>query len=138
VNLKLTVFIVGALYCFSAFSYNDIKDENLSLGIKLYNVACKVCHAPTKAKAMKAPVAFNRKVWLKRFHIAKENIKKNFKFKTVSDYMLYQVKVGKGLMHHGGLCEESKLLSPKLDCSNLAYLEAIQYMAQVKIEKKNK
>jgi len=37
-------------------------------------------------------------------------------------------------MHHGGLCEESKAQSPSLDCSNAAYLQAIEYMSQTKFK----
>lgn len=127
---KLILAVTVYLLCFASASYAEIKDDNFKLGVTLYNSACKICHAPDKAKAMTAPVAFNKMVWLKRFNVAEKNISNNFKFKTVNDYMLYQVKLGKGLMHHGGLCEESKVINKKLDCSNKAYLQAIEYMAQ--------
>ncbi|HEN5610730.1 TPA: cytochrome C, partial [Legionella pneumophila] len=47
-------------------------------------------------------------------------------FESAMDYLLYNVKVGKGLMHHGGLCKEADV--PNTDCSDEALIAAINYM----------
>lgn len=62
-----------------------------------------------KSKAMHAPAAFDASAWKLRYKNAKNEVKENPTFKTTDDYFLHQVTIGKGLMHHGGLCEESKL-----------------------------
>lgn len=107
----------------------------LNKGQLLYQKACQLCHQGSKAKAMKAPMAFDKKVWQKRVQDAKKAIAENKRFKSVDDYFLYQIKIGRGLMHHGGLCHESKGLDKSLDCSDQSYLEAIAYMREGKPKK---
>lgn len=98
------------------------------LGKTTYEIACKNCHAPQLATAIKAPAAFNKKEWAARFKTAKIESKNNPKeFKTPMDYLLYSVKIGKGLMHHGGLCNEAD--TPNKNCSDEALIAAIQYMS---------
>ena len=99
------------------------------LGQTTYNIACKNCHAPLLSKAIKAPAAFDKKAWNKRFENAALESKNNpSQFKTPMDYLLYSVKIGKGLMHHGGLCNETDV-SDK-NCSDEAYIQAIHYMSK--------
>lgn len=101
-------------------------------GIELYQAACSVCHSEKRAKAIGAPTAFVPAIWQQRKKNAKQEVYKKFNFKNVNDYYLYQIKIGKGLMHHGGLCQESKLTHPKLQCTDKAYLAAINYMSHAK------
>lgn len=114
-----------------SFAY---KTKPLMQGVALYQAACSVCHAPEKAKAIKAPAAFDALAWQQRFKQAKKEAKDNFKFKTAADYFLYQIHIGKGLMHHGGLCNESKAAHPNLDCSDASYLQAIEYMSHQRVK----
>ena len=99
-----------------------------NLGKATYKMACSHCHAPTLAKGMGAPAAFDKKAWAERFKNAKMEVKKNpHRYKTSLDYLLSSVIHGKNLMHHGGLCHEST--DPDKNCSNTAYIQAIQYMS---------
>jgi cytochrome c5 len=105
----------------SAFSGN--------LGQATYEIACKNCHSPTLSKGMHAPAAFDVKAWKIRFKHAKFEALQNPKqFNKAIDYLLYSVKIGKGLMHHGGLCHEADV--PNKNCSDEALIEAILYMSQ--------
>lgn len=99
------------------------------LGKITYETACKNCHAPNLAKAIKSPPAFDEKAWKVRFDKAGIESKNNpSQFKTPLDYLLYSVKIGKGLMYHGGLCKESEL--PKENCTDEAFVGAINYMSK--------
>ncbi|WED42386.1 c-type cytochrome [Legionella cardiaca] len=98
------------------------------LGKSTYQNACQNCHAPQLAKGLNAPAAFDKKAWNKRFKDADRKAKKHpSQFKTGMDYLLYNVKIGKGLMHHGGLCKEAE--APNNNCSDEALIQAINYMA---------
>lgn len=97
------------------------------LGKYTYEIACQNCHAPKLAKSIKAPAAFDKKTWKLRFKQAKIEAKNNpSQFETPMDYLLYSVKIGKGLMHHGGLCKEANI--PNTNCSDDALIAAINYM----------
>jgi cytochrome c5 len=99
------------------------------LGKKTYQNACQNCHSPQLSKAIKAPAAFNRKEWSIRFkHAAREAKKNPTQYKSAMDYLLYSLTIGKGLMQHGGLCNESEDVNK--DCSSKALIEAINYMSQ--------
>lgn len=96
------------------------------LGQTTYENACKNCHGPKVATSIKAPAAFDSSAWQKRLLAAKDASKQDpKKFPSAMDYLVYQVSIGKGLMHHGGLCKES---GPELDCSKKAIKQAILYM----------
>ena len=99
------------------------------LGKTTYEIACKNCHDPKLAPAIKAPAAFDKKAWRGRFKKAKLEVKKDpARFKTPIDYLLYSVTIGKGLMAHGGLCKEAN--TPNKDCSDEALIQAIHYMSK--------
>ena len=99
------------------------------LGKTTYEIACKNCHAPQLAIGLSAPAAFNKKDWAPRFKQAKLKAKANpTQFKSPIDYLLYNVKLGKGLMHHGGLCQEADI--PHKNCSDEALIQAIHYMSK--------
>ncbi len=99
------------------------------LGKKTYELSCQNCHSPKLAKGIKAPAAFNKKEWDARFKLAAIKAKKKpDRFKSPMDYLLYSVTIGKGLMHHGGLCNESDAVNK--DCSDQALIAAINYMSQ--------
>jgi len=101
------------------------------LGENTYQIACKNCHSPKLAVAIKAPAAFDTKAWNKRFDNAEQESKSNpTQFKTPIDYLVYNVKIGKGLMYHGGLCNESD--EPNKNCSDEAFTQAIYYMSDRK------
>lgn len=101
------------------------------LGEKTYNISCANCHADKVAKSIGAPPAFSKKQWRKRYKNAKVASKDNpEKYKSATDYLLQQVKKGKGLMHHGGLCNESH--HKDKDCSDKALIAAIEYMSGIK------
>ncbi|AWN74991.1 c-type cytochrome [Legionella anisa] len=99
------------------------------LGKNTYEITCQNCHAPQFAIGMKAPAAFDKKAWNTRFKNAELEVKKNpTEYKTAMDYLLYSMKRGKGLMPHGGLCKEADV--PKKNCSDAAFVQAINYMSQ--------
>ncbi|WP_454781851.1 c-type cytochrome [Legionella sp. WA2022007384] len=101
------------------------------LGKNTYQVTCQTCHAPQFATGIKAPAAFDKKAWEKPFKNAELEAKKNpAEYKTGMDYLLYKMKLGKGLMPHSGLCKEADV--PKKNCSDEAFIKAIQYMSQSK------
>jgi len=126
----IKVFITSIFGIFFLFATQTSAEPiNINTGKFLYNAACKTCHEPAKAKSIKAPAAFDVEAWKARFNNAKHQVNNKFKFKNINDYFLYQVKLGKGLMHQGGLCEESKNNNPNLNCSDQAYLAAIKYMS---------
>ncbi len=98
------------------------------LGKVTYQMACSNCHAPSLAKGMGAPAAFDKKAWKARFKTAKIEAKNNpQRYNTPLDYLLTSVINGKNLMHHGGLCHESTVHSK--NCTKKAYVEAIRYMS---------
>ena len=96
-----------------------------------YQMICHNCHAPQLATAIKAPAAFDKKAWGEQFtHAKKEALNNPTQFKNPIDYLLYSVKIGRGLMYHGGLCNESD--EPNKNCSDKAFIEAIHYMSEIK------
>lgn len=118
-------YVCVLLMCVSFSLWAKVDNKN---GQRLYNVACSICHAPQKAKGIGAPPAFDKEAWTKRVAKAKKVVEETHRFKTVDDYFLYHIKLGKGLMHHGGLCQESQLKHKGLKCDEAEYLAAIQYM----------
>jgi cytochrome c5 len=104
-----------------------------SLGKTTYKISCSNCHSPKLAKSIGAPEAFNKKYWRARFKNARLCSKKQpDKYKSELDYLLQHVKQGKGLMYHGGLCNEAQVKNK--DCSDEALIAAIQYMSENKKE----
>ncbi|KTD64112.1 hypothetical protein [Legionella spiritensis] len=108
---------------------NTIAVQAENIGKITYKEACSRCHAPQLAMALKAPAAFDKKAWNIRFkEAAVESDNNPEQFKTPMDYFLYNVKIGKGLMHHKGLCKESGL--PDKYCTDEALTQAILYMSK--------
>lgn len=100
----------------------------VDLGESTYNIACSTCHSSKYANSIGAPEAFNKNQWKKRFKDAKIAYKNQPElYNSPLDYLLQQVKKGKGLMHHGGLCNESH--NNDKNCSDDAFISAIQYMS---------
>ena len=121
-----SVMIAGCVnVCFAA----DIQKMK---GVEVYEYACKSCHAPDKSKASGAPAAFNAKVWQARIAQAKAQVNGSDKYSSVNEYFLHQVEIGKGLMHFGGLCKESKVKNNQLKCDDENILAAINYMSSTK------
>lgn len=119
--MKHLLFII--LFC---VANTEVLADNL--GKTTYEIACKNCHAPKLAPAIKAPAAFDKKAWDKRFKKAKLEVKNDpAQFKTPIDYLVYNVTIGKGLMAHGGLCKEANI--PNQNCSDEALIQAIHYMS---------
>ena len=101
------------------------------LGETTYEIACKNCHAPQFSTANKAPAAFDKEAWADRFKKAEAESKNNpSRYKTAMDYLVYKVKIGKGLMYHGGLCNEANV--KQKNCSDDAFAAAIRYMSEKK------
>lgn len=97
-------------------------------GKEVYQMACQNCHSPKLAEGLNAPAAFDRKAWQARFTKAEEEAKKNpSRYKSAMDYLLSEVKIGKGLMAHGGLCKEANVANK--NCSDEALIDAINYMS---------
>jgi cytochrome c5 len=110
------------------FAVNATAQGN-NLGKTTYEIACQNCHAPKVAVGLKAPAAFDKKAWNARFKHADLEAKNNpTQFKSTMAYLLYSVTIGKGLMHHGGLCKEADI--PNKNCSDEALIQAIHYMSQ--------
>jgi cytochrome c5 len=96
-------------------------------GQKIYEAACRNCHAPLVSNGIKAPSAHDQEAWNARFKVADAEVKAHpDRYKDAFDYLIQQVKKGKGLMHHGGLCKES-VKNPE-DCTPEAYRAAIEFM----------
>jgi cytochrome c5 len=118
-NLFWTTLLLAA--------YTVVQANNL--GKITYEIACQNCHAPQLAVGLKAPAAFDKKAWNARFKNAALEAKKNpNQFKNATAYLLYSVTIGKGLMHHGGLCKEADI--PNKNCSDDALIQATRYMSQ--------
>lgn len=115
------------LICLLCIANTYVLADNL--GKTTYEIACKNCHAPQFATAIKAPAAFDKKAWAERFKNAKLEVKNTpSQYKTPMDYLLYSVTIGKGLMAHGGLCKEANI--PNQNCSDEAIIQAIHYMSE--------
>lgn len=113
---------------FLLFAINAVVQAD-NLGKTTYEGACQNCHAPQFAVCLKAPAAFDKKAWNARFKKADREAKNNpTHFKSAMAYLLYSVTIGKGLMHHGGLCKEADI--PNKNCSDEALIQAILYMSQ--------
>lgn len=123
------VLILASLMITASAMAVEIKTEK-SIGKDTYDNACQVCHNPRVSQGLDAPTAFNESVWSAIKKRADAEAKKSDKFKTGMDYMVYQVRIGKGLMHHGGLCLEAKKDSAV--CTDAAYQAAIEYMSTAK------
>lgn len=63
--MKRNALIIMLVYLTS----NPVFAKNL--GKYTYEIACKNCHAPNLAQAIKAPPAFDKKAWKLRFKQAK-------------------------------------------------------------------
>lgn len=130
--MRIRLFLLSCFLVSPVFASN----HHNNMGEDLYVNACKTCHAADKATAIGAPVAFDKAAWKKRLAEAKQQAKQDARFKDKYAYLLYQVKIGKGLMHHGGLCLEAK--PPKRNCTDDAYIAAIKYMSDAKMQHKEK
>ncbi|MDF1758689.1 MAG: c-type cytochrome [Legionellaceae bacterium] len=116
--------VISCILCLLAFVTNASPT-----GESTYKMSCRNCHSPELAKAINAPAAFDKAAWKTRFKLAKEEVKANpTRYKAPIDYLLYKVKTGKGLMHHGGLCNEANVENK--NCSDEALTQAIRYMSQ--------
>jgi cytochrome c5 len=119
---RILIVILFSIIQGNAFAVDD-------LGKVTYQIACSNCHALNYSKAMGSPAVHDKKAWKQRFKNAQQEVKRNpHKYKTSLDYLLHSVINGKKLMHHGGLCHESNV--PKRNCSDAAFVAAIQYMSQ--------
>ena len=125
--LRITLAVLFSV--FSSTGFCEPANSTPPSGESLYNKACIVCHSPKVAKAMGAPAAHDTKAWSIRIKNAKKTAAKNPDFYADKyEYLSYQVRIGKGLMHHGGLCLEMRDVNE--ECSNEAYTAAIKYMSQ--------
>lgn len=119
---------IALLFAMSLATLAFAANQGSPNGQAVYARACKTCHAPDVATALGAPAAFDVKTWQRRLLIANRVAAQSPRFASGQAYLLYQVKIGKGLMHHKGLCLESRR-QHKQDCSDKSLLSAIQYMS---------
>jgi len=97
-------------------------------GQKIYQAACRNCHDPLVSNGIKSPAAHDQEAWKARFKEADAAVKAHpERYKDAYDYFIQHVTIGKGLMHHGGLCKES-VKNPE-DCTPEAYRAAIEFMS---------
>ena len=115
------------LVIFLSPSYSLADTNQSDLGTQVYNDGCSKCHAPKLAKALQAPAAFDKAAWKKRIDNANAMAKEDERFNDGISYLIHQVKIGKGLMHHGGFCLEST--AKDKNCSDDAFRAAITYMS---------
>ncbi len=121
----LTIFFFS-LFCTASFAAAD--KPTLKQGKLLYDSACSACHSPKKAKGLRAPAAFDLATWKALRKKALAAVEAG-EFKSVDAYFLRQIKIGRGLMHHGGLCRESSDVKKSIRCNDADYLAAIEYMS---------
>jgi cytochrome c5 len=101
---------------------------NTDLGRETYELTCAHCHSAELAKGVHAPAAFDTQAWRTHIEQAEQAVQADpEQFPSIQAYLLYQIKAGKGLMSHGGLCFTTD--SPRLHCSDEALLAAIRYMS---------
>jgi hypothetical protein len=127
-SLRYLLLLISLFALTQAFATvpGDASTSN-GVGKRVYEFACSNCHAPKAAKVMRAPAAFDAAAWKSRVAQAKKIVAEQpNRFKNVDAYFLHQVKIGRGLMHHGGLCFETQKTNK--DCSDSALMEAIYYM----------
>lgn len=109
-------------------SMNALADTNKNTqGKQIYDKACSTCHAPNVAKGLEAPAAFSSSDWAPRLAAAKTAAEQDSRYADAMSYLVQQVKIGRGLMHHGGLCREAAETSNH--CSDDALQAAILYMS---------
>ena len=121
----LTIFFIS-LFCTASFAAND--ESTLKQGKVLYDNACSACHSPKKANGLRAPAAFDVAAWKALREKAVAAVKAG-EYKSVDAYFLRQIKIGRGLMHHGGLCRETSDVKKTIHCNDADYLAAIEYMS---------
>lgn len=129
--MKYLPFILLLSLCSTALA-DQHQDTDLAMGKRVYLAACQNCHSPEFADSMRAPAAFDTKAWQARLAAAKQATAEDSRFSGTADYLVHQVSRGRGLMHHGGLCKESKVNDPDLVCNDETYIQAINYMAGLK------
>jgi len=110
-SIFLSVFLASSL----TLSYAALPD--LKKGEEIYANHCAVCHENGVAGA---PKINEKKEWQPRLDEAKKSCKDSKQ--SEMEYLVTQVKNGKGVMPPGGTCSE---------CSDSDYTAAIQYMCPV-------
>jgi cytochrome c5 len=115
--------------CLLLLSWQPVNSlAETDIGRETYELACAHCHSAELAKGIHAPAAFDTPAWQARIEQAEQAVQADpERFPSTQAYLLYQIKAGKGLMPHGGLCFTTD--SPQLHCSDEALLAAIRYMS---------
>ena len=98
-------------------------------GVAVYERACKTCHIPQMAQALKSPAVHDKAAWAGRMKAAQIEAKKDPKqYPTALDYLVAQVRQGKGAMAAGGACVNQS--TENKQCTDAEYKAAIEYMSQ--------
>jgi cytochrome c5 len=110
------IALVFGLALYSSAQAADAPD----LGKQTYEKACVTCHTPTMAAALKSPAVHDQAAWDVRFAAAEQAAKQDpTTYPQAIDFLVAQVKKGKGAMAAGGACT---------DCTDEAYKAAILFM----------
>lgn len=103
-------------------------DDNL--GQSIYEKSCQTCHNPNTAPLMGAPTVHDTTAWKPRLDHAAEAAKQDPNNKSALDFLISEIKHGKGAMVPGGMCVDSS--TPDQQCTDEAYKSAIEYMTAAK------
>lgn len=110
----------------AAFTVSSVGLANANQGKQIYENGCQTCHAPTIAPALGSPTVHDAEAWAPRLEAAKKAVEQDGQYKTEIDYLVAQVKQGKGAMPPGGMCKNPS--APNDPCSDEDYAAAIQFM----------
>ncbi|CAN5376628.1 hypothetical protein BH10PSE19_BH10PSE19_19280 [soil metagenome] len=124
---KILISCIILLVVTPAFAADDAAEKKIyEQGQKIYEKACKTCHASGTAELMASPVVHNKAAWDERIRKAELAVKNEPQYKTALDYLVATVKAGKGAMLPGGLCVDESYEDKK--CNDADYLAAIKFM----------
>lgn len=110
------------IFCLNPALAQDEPKSNI--GVTVYASACSNCHGPKVSVGIGAPTVHDVKAWKAIINKAKKASPDQDPY----DYLIEQVKLGRGMMVHGGLCKES--LQEQALCNDQAYKAAIKYMSK--------
>lgn len=128
--MKTRIVILSGLLATSLAAHADdaADQKEYAQGQAIYEKACKTCHAPETAPAMKAPPVHDQDAWKPRLADAETQVKANpTLYKTVYDYLVSVVRKGKNNMVPGGMCVDDT--TPDKKCKDEDYIAAIKFMS---------
>lgn len=121
--MRFSLFLIVFFISFVSFA-------DVNLGRAIYEKSCQTCHSPNTAPLMGAPTIHDMSAWKSRLEQAKEAAKREPNVQTTLDFLVSEIKHGKGAMVPGGMCTDSN--TPDRQCTDDAYKSAIEYMTSAK------